>query len=122
MSSTQPAARTGWDWGGPARLAIGLVSAFLLLSMGGAQAIAAPATVPAMWWATRSAKTIVARLLLTLVAVLTMLVVGWMIPYNIAGENPVAIAIGIGVAVVGTIVVFGQTAWTSPPSNVRPVD
>lgn len=93
------------------RLAVGVVAAFLLLSLGGAQVIAAPVTLPALWWATRTARSTVARVLLTMVASLTMLVVGAVAASALAGENTVALILGAVTGVVAAIVLFLRTAW-----------
>lgn len=97
---------------GPVRLAIAALSAFLLISFG-AQIVAAPLTVPALWWAARSTKTLPGRAVLTVIAALTMVFVGWGIAYLAAGEDsPLIVALPI-VSALATGVVFVRTTTSS---------
>lgn len=81
-----------------ARLVIGLVAGFLLVSMG-AQIVAAPLTVPALIWSIASSRGRAVRVTLSVILVLTMLFVGWFVAYLLVREAqpwivlaPVAIA------------------------------
>jgi len=63
----------------PWRVVVALVTAFLLISMGG-QIAGAPLAVPALWWAARSSRSRAARAGFAVLAGMTMLFVGWFVP------------------------------------------
>jgi hypothetical protein len=82
------------------RVLLGLVAFVLLLSMGGA-VLAAPVTLPLLWWAGRSARP-PARAAFDALAVLTAAEAAWALVYVTAGERtPLAWAVPVaaGVAV-----------------------
>ena len=67
-----------------ARLALGLVALVLLTSIGGAGIVAAPVTLPLLWFAGRHASRTL-RTFLDVVAVLTAAEVGWAFGYAAGG-------------------------------------
>ena len=92
----------------PWRVVVALVTAFLLISMGG-QIAGAPLTVPALWWAARSSRSRAARAGFAVLAGMTMLFVGWFVTYLELGERrPFIIALPVA-AFIGTIGVFAST-------------
>jgi hypothetical protein len=87
-----------------AKALIGGVTILFLMGMGEA-IIAAPALVPALWWATRSSAG-VARAGFTLLAGLVVTEVGWLVAYITAGESQPWIILGPSLGFVVTVVLF----------------
>ena len=92
----------------PMRILVGAAASFLLISMGG-QVIAAPVTVPLLWWAARSTSTRWARGIYIAIASLTMLIVGWAVAYVVGGERQPFIVLYPTLATLTTIIVFVTT-------------
>lgn len=103
--------RRDLDWRPVARLLVGVFSAFLLLSLAGAQVVAAPFTIPALWLASRGASA-AGRAALTLVAALTMTIAGSFTGWAL-NNGPAAIQFVLPpLLFVGTIVIFAGSKRT----------
>ena len=73
------------------RVVILLISAFLLTSLGGAAAMAAPASLPLLWWSSYSGSP-ATRVFSVLIGALTALQTGWIVAYITVGERFAAAA------------------------------
>lgn len=96
-----------------ARLAIALGTMFALTSVGGVAIVGAPFLVPALWWASLSARPWV-RAGLTFLAGLVMAEVGWFLVYATMGEEQPYIVLGPALGFIATIVAFTITTRTCP--------
>src|SRR5437867_9453057 len=87
------------------KIAITVVTMVLLTGMGGEAIVAAPALVPALWWAARSSGAW-ARPGLTVLAALVMTEVGWFLAYTAGGEARPSIVLGPALGAALTITIF----------------
>ena len=91
------------------RVVVLVISAFLLTSLGGAAAMAAPVTLPLLFWCAYSTSSPVTGAFVVLVGGLTAWETGWIITYVLDAKrsaNEVGIGAGIAFAIILGLTTF----------------